>query len=176
MLKVYAWVALVTLAALPESVAAQGETVANSPIPVPADRSAVGEPAVADGLIPKAAGADQLGDRPTSTGILNLADVRVVYMPPPSQYQPESSPDSPSPAQPVQIACLIRSDGSMQDCAVNSGVQHDPNVAELALGDVSQFIVGPTARNGESVAGQTLVMTCQFQPVNDGERQSLASN
>jgi hypothetical protein len=161
------------LAATPEVALAQVE-VADAASPKPADTSAVDEPTVADGLTPQVAGADQGGDAPVANGVLGLGDVQLVYAPPPSQYQPEGSG---APIQPVRVACIVGVDGHMQNCSVFADAPHDPNVADLAMGDVSQFVVALAARDGTPVTGQTLVVTCQFQPLDETSgRQDLAAN
>lgn len=169
MSKTLIWAAVVMLV---PSVAGAQAIAANSAVPVTAGMGAVGAPVVADGLMPRAAGADQIGDRPISTGMLGLDDVKLVYAPQPSQYQPEGNGDA---GPPVRVACLIGTNGGMQNCSVAGNGAHDPAVVELALGDVSQFVVAPRTHDGRPVAGQTLVVTCQFQPV-DGGRQDLAAN
>ncbi len=174
MLKVFSWFVLLAVA---PGVAVAQVVAANSAMPQPAELSGVGEPAMADGLTPQVAGANQSNNIQVATGMLGLTDVQLVYAPQPSQYQPESGPEMAPPSQPVKVACVVGPDGRMQSCSVAADAPHDPKVAELALGDVSQFVVAPTTREGVPAAGQTLVVTCQFQPVDEaGERQDLAAN
>lgn len=174
MLKVQVWIAMAMMAAMPEIALAQVE-VADAAAPKPAEASTNGDLAVADGMTPQAAGADQANDGPVSTGVLGLGDVQLVYAPPPSQYRPEGGADA-APGQPVKVACIVGADGHMQNCSVSANAPHDPAVAQLAMGDVSQFVIAPTARDGAAVTGQTLVVTCQFKPLDANGRQDLASN
>ncbi|HVZ29894.1 MAG TPA: hypothetical protein VG839_05840 [Asticcacaulis sp.] len=175
MLKMQAWLAVAALAVMPTIACAQAE-VASGADPKPAETSIDGEPAVADGLMPQTAGDGPSADEtPQARQVLRLDDVRLVYAPPPSRYQPEGD-NAITSDKTVDVACVIGGDGRMRDCGVASDTPQDPKVAQLALDDVSQFVVAPTARDGTSSAGQTLVISCQFKPLAADGREALASN
>lgn len=175
MSRIQACLALAVLSAVPGAALAQVEVSADTVGPKPAEISAIGEPVVADGLVPKPAGAGQETDDIASSKVLGLEDVRLVYSPPPSRYQPEGTAELADRGRSVEIACVVGPDGRMQGCSAAADRFTDPKVAELALTDVSQFIVAPTTRGGAQATGQTLRIICRFEQAEESPGGALAA-
>ncbi len=107
--------------------------------------------------------------------VLRMNDVTINYQPKPASYQPDGTNyDLADQGKSFNIACVIGADGHPGGCRADNNNMVDQNFVSRALGNVSQWVIDPTARDGSATTGQTLVITCQFTRTDEAP-QRIAS-
>ncbi|ESQ76803.1 hypothetical protein [Asticcacaulis sp. AC402] len=105
-----------------------------------------------------------------------FGDIRILHQPAPSGYQPEGTTfDLEDDGKSFDIACTIAANGRLSACEAGENELYDEKFIDIALANVSQWIVAPQTVGGQSTAGRPLIVTVRFNRSDGNETADVVA-